>query len=241
MRRITFLVASMGLALVLASGVAFAHLPEPPEGRPFESDINEDRIINFCNPQQIKPALFEEAISDWNSSTNGALPRIVDVTDNADRFCELQPDLQGGDSASYRAQVTWNNHPDNLDISPRFNDLPENQKGATIRHELGHALGLDHNEMCSSSIMPTLRFCDRNNTPRLTTVGPHDVADINDYWNGANAIYPVRNKCWTNKDENGDGVCDDYGPPGRSATLRASSAAGLDGGTPEPAPPKVRN
>src|SRR5215210_5740730 len=236
MRRTIFLVASMSLALVLASGVAFAHPLDPR----FDSDLTEDGIINFCNPHQLNSALFEEAISDWNSyAADDSLPRIVDVTDNAGAFCELKADAQGGESAPYRAQVDFQVHPDNLDISARFNNnLSADDKGATLRHELGHALGLDHNEMCSSSIMPTLQFCDANGTPRRTTVGPHDVADLDAYWNGARAIYPVHNKCWTNEDANGDGVCDTYGPPGSRAMLRASSAASLYDGPPKPAPPK---
>jgi hypothetical protein len=110
--------------------------------------------------------------------------------------------------------VIFDVHPDNLDISTRFNDLSVAQKGATLRHELGHAaVGLDHNHLCSSSVMAPLRYCNENDTPRRTTVGPHDVTDRDEYWNGATSIYPIHDKCWTNADADGDGVCDRHGAP----------------------------
>jgi hypothetical protein len=140
---------------------------------------------------------------------------VVDVTGNEGAFCELMADAQGGNGAGYYARVVFNVHPDHLDISARFNDLSAAQKGATLRHELGHAVvGLDHNEMCSESIMPTLRFCKNNETPRSTTVGPHDVEDRAEYWNGATPIYPIHDKCWTNEDQDGDDLCDSFGAPG---------------------------
>ena len=199
----------MALALVLGSGVAFAHPLQ------FESDLSENGKINFCNPEQLRPVLFQEAISDWNSyAADNSLPRIVNVTDNPDAFCELRADAQGGDLAGYYARVVFAVHPDNLDISTRFNDLSLAQKGATLRHELGHAaVGLDHNHLCSSSVMAPLRYCIDNGTPRRATVGPHDVADRDDYWNAATSIYPIHDKCWTNADADGDGVCDLHGIP----------------------------
>jgi hypothetical protein len=232
-RRAIFLLASMALMLVLFGGVAVAH----PLG--FESDLTEDGIINFCNPEQLKPGLFEGAISDWNSyAADNSLPRVVDVTGNAGAFCELRADAQGGDSASYFARVVFDAHPDNLDISTRFDNLSAAQKGATLRHELGHAVGLAHNHLCSESVMPTLEYCNDNGTPRRTSVGPHDVTDRNDYWNGATPTYPIHDKCWTNVDADGDGVCDRHGPPGAGtlATLSASSASSV-GAKPVWAPP----
>jgi hypothetical protein len=229
-RRAIVLVASMALALVLLSGAAFAHPLE------FESDLTEDGIINFCNPEQLKPGHFEEAITDWNFyAADDSLPRVVDVTGNEGAFCELRADAQGRDGANYFARAVFNVHPDNLDISTRFNDLSGAQKRATLRHELGHAVvGLDHNQMCSSSIMPTWQFCRNDDTPRRTTVGPHDAEDRNEYWNGATRIYPMREKCWTNEDADGDGVCDVHGPPG---TFGVSSV----GGKPAWAPPALED
>ncbi|HEX6711086.1 MAG TPA: hypothetical protein VF068_12215 [Rubrobacter sp.] len=208
-KRVIVLFASMALALALYSGAAFAH------PLMFESDLTEDGIVNFCNPEGIRPGLFEEAISDWNSyATDNSFPSVVDVTGNVGAFCELRADAQGGDSAGYYARVVFTVHPDNLDLSTRFNDLSVAQRGATLRHELGHAVvGLDHNHLCSSSVMPTLRYCNDNGTPRRTTVGPHDADDRSEYWNGPTPIYPIHDKCWTNVDADGDGFCDLHGPP----------------------------
>ena len=75
------------------------------------------------------------------------------------------------------------------------------------------AVGLAHNEACDSSVMPTWGFCRNNGTPRRTTVGPHDAEDRYAYWNSETPLYPVLNKCWTNEDADGDGVCDRFGPP----------------------------
>lgn len=238
-KRVIVLLASMALALALYSGAAFAHPLNPP----FESDLTEDGIVNFCNPEQIRPGFFGDAISDWNSyATDNSSPRIVDVTGNVGAFCELRADAQGGDSADFIARVVFNAHPDNLDLSTRFNDLSATQKGATLRHELGHAVvGLDHNHSCSSSIMPTLRYCNESGTPRRTTVGPHDVSDRSEYWNGPTRIYPLSNKCWTNEDADGDGVCDRYGPPtmfNRSVSLYSLSSVGDQ---PLWAPPTLEN
>lgn len=224
-KRVIVLFTSMALALALYSGAAFAH------PLMFESDLTEDGIVNFCNPEGIRPLLFEDAISDWNSyATDNSFPSVVDVTGNVGAFCELRADSQGGDSAGYFARVVFEVHPDNLDISTRFNDLSASQKGATLRHELGHAVvGLDHNHLCSSSVMPTLRYCNDNGTPRRTTVGPHDADDRSEYWNGPTPIYPIHDKCWTNVDANGDGVCDNHGSPtvvGSAVRLFSASSVG---------------
>jgi hypothetical protein len=172
-RKAVHFLASVALASVVLGGVAAAH---PLEPKPFESDITQDKIINFCNPDAITPVLFGEAISDWNSyALDNSAPVIVDVTASEGAFCELRPDRKGGDSADYLAQVDFNAHPDSLDISNRFADLERDQRGATLRHELGHAaMGLNHNEKCAKSVMPTLELCDKKGTPRSLTVGPHD-------------------------------------------------------------------
>jgi len=129
-----------------------------------------------------------------------SLPVIADATDNEGAFCELRADRQGGNSADYFARVDFDAHPDNLDVSARLKDLSDGQQGATLRHELGHAaLGLAHNDMCDSLVMPTWRLCRNNDTLRRTTVGPHDVADRYTYWNGETPLYPIRNECWTNE------------------------------------------
>ena len=217
--------ASVALASVVLGGVAAAH---PLEPKPFESDITQDKIINFCNPDTIRPVLFGEAISDWNSyAVDNSAPVIVDVTDSEGAFCELRPDRQGGDLADYFAHVDFHAHPDSLDISNRFADLERDQRGGTLRHELGHAMGLNHNEMCAKSVMPTLEFCDKKGTPRSLTVGPHDATDRLEYWNGATTLYPIPNKCWTDEDADGDGVCDRFGPPnvGLGHTMRAVQRA----------------
>jgi hypothetical protein len=119
----------MALGLVVGSGVASAH----PLG--FESDLTEDGTTCFCNPDQIMPDLFEEAIVDWNSyAADNSLPGIVDVTDNPDAFCELRADAQGRDKARYFARVVFDVHPDNLDISARFNDLSPTLISHPARH-----------------------------------------------------------------------------------------------------------
>ena len=208
-RRVALFLASAALASALAGGAASAH----PLG--FESDLTEDGVIGFCNPDVVRPGLFAQAIPDWNSyALDNSLPVVADVTGAEGAFCELRADRQGGDSADYFARVFFDAHPDQLDVSPRLNDLSYGQKGATLRHELGHAaVGLAHNEACDSSVMPTWGFCRNNGTPRRTTVGPHDAEDRYAYWNGETPLYPVPNKCWTNEDADGDGACDRFGPP----------------------------
>jgi hypothetical protein len=235
-RAILFL-ASVALAATLAGvaagGVASAH----PLG--FESDLTQDGITNLCNPDGVRPGLFERAISDWNSyALDNSLPIVADVTDNADAFCELRAEWQGGDSADYFARVVFDHHPDNLDLSERFKDLSRHQEGATIRHELGHAaVGLDHNKACDSSVMPTWEFCRETGTPRSATVGPHDAEDRYAYWNGETRLYPIPNKCWTNEDADGDGVCDRFGPP--LVDLPQTMRAQRTGATPVEAPNPV--
>ena len=230
--------ASVALASAALAGAAAAH----PLG--FESDITEDGVTSFCNPDRVRPGLFEEAISDWNSyASDNSLPVVADVTHNEGAFCELRAQRRGGDSANFFARVVFDAHPDALDISARFNDLPSGQEGATLRHELGHAaLGLAHNELCDSSVMPTRGFCRDAGTPRRGTVGPHDVEDRLAYWNGETAIYPIRNKCWTNEDADGDGVCDRFGPPLVGPPIGAEGGArgGPAGGPPVSAPSPVR-
>jgi Bacterial Ig-like domain len=201
------------LGLLLFPGVALAH------DLGFDSDLDENGIVQFANPQGIRPGLFTAAIDDWNqkvlSSDIQKGPIIVDVTNNPGAFVEVIVDEQGGDAASFVARVVFTTHPDNIDLSARFADLPFEKRLGTVTHELGHTRGHAHTGVayCSTSVMPTRGTCLNAGEVRLESVGSHDVSDTDALWYGPNATHPVRNKCWTNQDADGDGECDRYGPP----------------------------
>jgi hypothetical protein len=184
----------------------------------FDADMNEDGIINLSNPEGIKPGLIADAIDDWNLKVLAAPlvtgPIIVDVT-AAGLYSEVRVNDIGGVDANYYARVKWSTQPDQLQFSDRFNNLSAEKRASTTRHELGHTRGHAHTEasFCDVSVMPTLGTCNSAGVPRREDVGSHDVTDEVEMWFGTNATHPVKNKCWTNADANGDGVCDNFGPP----------------------------
>jgi hypothetical protein len=211
----------IALTVLLAPKQAWAH----PLG--FESDLSEDRVISICNPEDTRPWLLASSIDQWNAVTSGfavAGPTFLDVT-GTDSFCEVQLEAAGDDQADFYARLVFATHPDRLQISPRFKELPRAQKRATITHELGHAVGLDHPtaEFCSTSVMTTYAGCLAEDETRRARPGIHDEADLLAYWVEA-PIYPIPNKCWTDEDADGDGVCDRFGPPlpeGSISSLKA--------------------
>jgi hypothetical protein len=72
------------------------------------------------------------------------------------------------------------------------------QKQRIISHEFGHTLGLAHARarLCPRSVMPTTRSCFRSGEPYRPYPGPHDRADLFDYWVDT-PLYPIPNKCPT--------------------------------------------
>lgn len=194
---------------------AFAHDLE------FDADMNEDGIINLSNPEGIKLGQIAGAIDDWNRKVLAdplvTGPIIVDVTGDG-LYTEVRVNDVGGVDANFYARIQFYTQPDQLQISARFNDLPAEKRGSVIRHEFGHTRGHAHAEAsyCDVSLMPNLGPCSTAGIPRITEVGPHDVVDESELWTGPNATHPVQNKCWKNSntdDANGDGVCDNFGPP----------------------------
>lgn len=211
-RRAYVFVGLLCALLFLSSERAFAH------DLKFDADMNEDGIINLSNPEGIKPGFIADAIDDWNLKVLAdplvTGPIIVDVT-GTDLYTEVRVNDVGGVDANYYARVKWNTQPDQLQFSERFNNLSAEKKASTTRHELGHTRGHAHTEasFCDVSVMPTLATCNSAGVPRREDVGPHDVTDEVEMWFGPNATHPVKNKCWTNADANGDGFCDKFGPP----------------------------
>lgn len=223
MRR-TKTLASLAAALVLAlalGGYAYAH---PALG--FESDLSEDGMVNVCNPDNVRPGRVTAAINQWNAlSAQWGTPALRQVTgDNA--FCEVTVEERGGPQANFYARVVFGAHPDKLQISPRFREIPGAQRQATITHEFGHVLGLNHPPadvtLCTESVMTTITECSAVGVERRSTPGPHDEADLFDYW-VEEPIYPVANKCW-------DNACSNSGPPESTFGASARDAGGGSGG-----------
>lgn len=205
-------------------GYAYAH------ALGFESDLSEDGAVNVCNPEGVQASRVAIAIEEWNAATaRWNRPTLRDVTSSGE-FCELEVDRQGGDQATYYARVVFARHPDALQISQRFADLSDARKQGTITHEFGHVLGLEHPNvasLCEESVMTTIADCRAEGVSRRSTPGPHDEADLLNYWVDEPS-YPIANKCWTNVDQNGDDQCDKYGPP-TTGTLSAQDLGGAAG------------
>ncbi len=247
------------IALVVVLVVALTTLLTPKEARAhplgFESDLSEDGTISVCNPEGILPARLAAGIEQWNAltvfpggSAGSGGPSFSDVTASGDgAFCEVRLQEAGGDHAPFYARVVFEAHPDRLQISARFRDLPLAQKQATLAHELGHAAGLDHPRdnavKCSDSVMTTYAGCRAVGEARREDPGPHDGADLLAYW-VETPIYPIANKCWTSEDADGDGVCDRFGPPVSpegSADGSASREAVAHPQQPQETPPVVED
>ena len=207
-KTLAVLLATLVFALTLG-GYAHAH------ALLFESDLSEDGAVNVCNPEGVQVTRVATAIEEWNTVTERwGRPTLRNVTGSG-AFCEVEVERQGGDQAGYYARVVFARHPDGLQISQRFADLSDGRKQGTITHEFGHVLGLSHPNgalLCEESIMTTIRECREADARRRNYPGPHDEADLLDYW-VEEPTYPVANKCWTNTDEDGDGKCDMFGPP----------------------------
>lgn len=207
-------------ALALGGGYAYAH------ALGFESDLSEDGTVNVCNPEGVQAARVATAIEEWNAATaRWGRPTLRDTTGSS-AFCEVEVEARGSEEAEYYARVVFARHPDALQVSRRFADLSEARKQGTITHEFGHVLGLDHPEgaaLCEESVMTTIRDCREAEQRRRSSPGTHDEADLLDYW-VEEPTYPVANKCWSNADEDGDGVCDDFGPPD-AATFSSQDSA----------------
>ena len=225
-RTLTVLVLGAFLSLA-AVGAADAHALN------FESDLEEDRDVEVCNGQAVQAARVQAGMDAWNATAPG--PVFVNVGEaGSEGFCELTVREAGGDRARFYARVVYSTHPDQLQVSARFADLPTAQKQTTITHELGHAGGLVHPApsvaRCQDSVMSTFAGCRELGEPRRTTPGAHDVADEALYWEGWDAIYPIQNKCW-------DAACDRFGPPigttGRSAPAPVPADVGGSEENPE--------
>lgn len=217
---------SVALTVVLVFALTTLIAPKEGQAHPlgFESDLSQDGTVSVCNPDGVQVARLAAGIEQWNAltappggSAGSGRPSFSDVTAGGDgAFCEVWLQEAGGDRARFYARVVFDAHPDRLQISARFRDLPAAQKQATLSHELGHAAGLDHPGAnaanCSNSVMTTYAGCRAEGEARREDPGPHDGTDLLAYWL-TTPIYPIVNKCWTSEDANGDGVCDRFGPP----------------------------
>jgi hypothetical protein len=216
------LVAALVFALALG-GYAYAH-PLGDE-RGFESDLSQDGVVNVCNPDNVRPNRVATAIGQWNRVSDELGTPTLRVVDRT-QFCEVMVEEWGSDQDYFYTRMVFGAHPDRLQVSPRFTELPSfAQKQGAITHEFGHALGLDHppadETLCEESVMTTIVECSAVGVERRSRPGPHDEADLVDYW-VETPIYPVSDKCW-------DSACSIWGPPDDS-TLRTSSRESSGGG-----------
>ncbi len=226
-RKAVLFLASVALASVVLSGVAAA------EYQGFESDISEDSIVNVCNPDDLRPVRVAKAIQQWNAVTaQWGKPTLRDVTGTGE-FCEVTVEMWNdeGGQADFYARLKFEKHPDRLQISNRFEELTPQQRQAVITHEFGHTLGLAHlpadENSCANSVMTTITECQSVGVERRFRPGDYDEAELHKYWVEEH-LYPRPNKCWTNEDADGNGVCDHFGPPDDSLpqTMRAAQRAG---------------
>jgi hypothetical protein len=220
-KTLTSLVVALVLALTLG-GYAYA------EALGFESDLSEDGVVNVCNPNGVWDARVATAIKQWNAvrAQRGGTPTLRELS-GKDAFCEVRVEewSGGGGQADFYAHVEFREHPDRLQISDRFTELPVEQRQSVITHEFGHVLGLDHPpadvESCAQSIMTTITECRAVGVERRLTPGPYDEAELRYYW-VEEPIYPVPNKCW-------DSACSNWGPPGGSTFGPSSRDGGGSG------------
>lgn len=233
------------LALMLGAWSSPAWAAVPATG--FDADLEEDGDIQFCNPGKVENRNYLQAIVNLNRETRvlpGADPRFVDVTGTG-QFCEASVEkFNNKASGANYAQWVYRLHPDRLQINVnarRYPSLPEGQQLATVTHEMEHGAGLSHppekRYWCRTSVVSSYAGCRAIGEKRRLTPGPEDVESFRVYWDrlsGGDGPYPVRNKCWDERDANNDGTCDRYGQPNQ-----VGSAASRTGPAPMPAPATV--
>jgi hypothetical protein len=165
----------------------------------FESDLNADGKIVYCNPKDISKSLVNAAANNTNGwdkyyvEFGGGVELLPKGQTN--KACELK--VTSDAPSTVYAQVNFATHPDKLQINkPNFSTLSAYNKQGVLSHEFGHTEGIDHNTLCSMSVMPTLISCQEQGVERPQFPSSHDRTDYFDYWVNT-PIYPIPNKCPT--------------------------------------------
>ena len=191
------------VALFVVSAVALAFVA-PREARAhalvFESDLSADERLVWCNPDGIQAERVRRAVGAWNARMDrwGDGPLFVEEGTGTPLICEVLVSRTTRDGVL--GQVVFATDPDEIQINAQiFRRLDtKKQKQRVISHEFGHTLGLAHARarLCPRSVMPTTRSCLRSGEPYRPYPGPHDRADLFDYWVDT-PLYPIPNKCPT--------------------------------------------
>ena len=186
------------------------------------------------------------AIINLNQATRvlpGADPRFVDVTGPGE-FCEASVEKFNRAGGANLAQLVYRQHPDRLQMNvnaKKYPSLPEGQQLATMTHEMEHGAGLGHPPQkrywCRTAVVSSYAGCRAVGKKRRLSPGPEDIESFKMFWDrlsGGDGPYPMRKKCWDNRDANNDGVCDRHGPPNQPDSARART-----GPAPIPTPGSV--
>jgi hypothetical protein len=211
MRKMLLVVASMALAVLLASGMVLAvtSSSEKPNGHRFEPEwmdepvarqqaqleafadhwesVTPDETLYYYNPEGVYPKAVEHAARAWNALDgrfNSRGVQLVEVQSDADATVHIDGfrDCEDRDLLGYAQNREG--FPDWLGVNTCALDrLDWKIRAHVLTHELGHHLGSGHQppRLCGKSIMLEHVPCGRERVV-LTKPGPRDVRWYRDRW-----------------------------------------------------------
>jgi hypothetical protein len=167
---------------------------------PVESDLNNDRIVVWCNNANtngLDPTMVKDAFSRWNTSINNAgvshMVRFVKKS-QTNLPCEVKTVIQEISQWGGYVWMNYDTRPTTIVWDPEaYAEQDYHHRRQITMHEIGHAIGFDHAptpEYCyaPASVM-TNSYCEYYGAPVPTYPGAHDMDDVRFYW-GPGGVLP---------------------------------------------------
>jgi hypothetical protein len=168
---------------------------------PVESDLNNDRIIVWCNNANtngLDPTMVKDAFGRWNTSINNAglshMVRFVKKSQTS-LTCEVKTVIQEISQWGGYVWMNYDTRPTTIVWDPEaYAEQDYAHRRQITMHEIGHSIGFDHAptpEYCypeKGSVM-TNSYCEYYSAPVPVYPGKHDMDDVTLYW-GPGGVLP---------------------------------------------------
>jgi hypothetical protein len=179
-------------------------VPPPAEAHgstPVESDLNNDRIIVWCNNANnggLDPTMVKDAFGRWNTSIgNAGLSHMVRFVKKSQTSlpCEVKTVIQEISQWGGYVWMNYDTRPTTIVWDPEaYAEQDYHHRRQINMHEIGHSIGIDHAptpEFCyppKASVM-TNSYCEYYGAPVPVYPGGHDMDDVRFYW-GPGGVLP---------------------------------------------------